>query len=128
MANTPNYASTPRAGSAAISTADTSRTAPTQFGTAMTGAATGTRVDRMVIAATGTTTPGMVRLFLHDGTNYRLLQEIPVAAAAPSATVQAFNVAVDFSGGIMLPNGSHSLRVTTHNAESFHVTAFGGDF
>lgn len=125
MAATPKYASTPRFGRAAISSAETSRTAPSSVGTVVTAVSAGTILERVIIQATGTTTAGMVRLFIHDGTNYSLIKEVPVEARVPSALLQAFAVEIDLDG-ITLPDG-HSLRATTHNAEAFVVTAFGAD-
>lgn len=125
MASTPSYASTPRYGRAAISSAETSRTAPASVGTVLTAAAAGTVLERAIIQATGNTTAGMVRLFVHDGANYSLIKEIEVQPITPSATVKAFAVEVDLDG-VTLPNG-HSLRATTHNAEAFVVSAFGAD-
>lgn len=125
MAATPKYASTPRFGRAAISSAETSRTAPSSVGTVLLAAAAGTVLERAIIQATGTTTIGMVRLWIYDGSNYSLIKEVPVEARVPSASLQAFAVEIDMDG-ITLPDG-HSLRVTTHNAEAFVVSAFGSD-
>jgi hypothetical protein len=130
MASTPIFAATPKVGNASLSLADASRTAPTNVGTVLSGGASGTRVERVVVYATGTTTAGIVRLFLYDGSAYHLLSEISVTAITPSGTVGSFNAVVDFSGPnsvLIVPSG-WSLRATTHNAESFQVTAFGGDF
>lgn len=126
MATTPNFASTVRASAVVISTADTSRTAPTNVGTVFTAGASGSRIDEVSISATGTTTAGAVRLFIYNGTTYFLLQEIIVQAITPSTTLAVFSYDVTFNN-LMLPSG-HSLRATTNNAESFSVIAFGGDF
>lgn len=126
MATTPNFASTVRASAVVISTADTSRTAPTNVGTVFTAGASGSRIDEVSISATGTTTTGVVRLFIYDGTTYFLLQEILVQAITPSTSVAVFTYDTTFNN-MMLPSG-YSLRATTNNAESFSVIAFGGDF
>ena len=130
MASTPIFAATPRVGNAALSLAETSRTAPTNVGTVLTGGTSGTRIERVLVQATGTTTTGLVRLFLYDGSAYHLINETAVTAITPSGTVGAFNAVVDFTAPgslLLIPNG-WSLRATTHNAEAFQVTAFGGDF
>lgn len=130
MASTPIFAATPKVGNAALSLADTSRTAPANVGTVLSGGTSGTRVERVVIVATSTTTAGMVRLFLYDGSAYHLIYEQTIAAITPSATVAAATYTVDFTAPgslLLIPNG-WSLRATTHNAEAFQVTAFGGDF
>jgi len=87
--------------------------------------AAGTLIERVLVQATGTTTQGVVRLFVHDGTNYSLIKEVEVYAVIPSSTVPAFAVQLDMDG-IVLPNG-HGLRATTSKSESFVVTAFGSD-
>lgn len=131
MASIPQFAATPKIGSVVVSTAETSRTAPTNAGTVLTAGSNGTRLNRIQVLATATTTAGTVRLFLHDGTSFRLLAEVPVTAITPSGTVQVFSATlseatnIDFLP-IVLPNG-WSLRAATHNAESFVVTAHGAD-
>lgn len=130
MASTPIFAATPKVGNASISLADTSRTAPTNVGIVLSGGTSGTRVERVRIIATGTTTAGMVRLFLYDGSAYHLIDEVSVSAITPSGTVQPFSATQDYTapGNVLLVPNGWSLRATTHNAEAFQVTAFGGDF
>lgn len=122
-----NYAATPRAAVAQISTANTNRDGTGTIVTVLTAGASGSRVDDITVIATGTTTAGMVRLFINDGSNTRLLLEIPVTAAVPSGTVQAFTYTL-LNQALLLPNG-YSLRAATNNAETFnvHVTR-AGDF
>ena len=124
MAAAPSYAPTPRFGGASISSADTSRTAPT--GTSVLAAgASGTRIELVHINATSTTTQGTVRLWIYTGSNYYLLKEIQVDAVVPSATLPAWAIDVSLDG-LTIPTG-HSLRATTHNAEAFVVLAVGAD-
>ena len=67
---------------------------PGRDGTGVVGtlypAAADVRIDDIQIKARSTTTTGMIRFFLHDGTTYRFLFEVIVGAAVPSATVMAF--------------------------------------
>jgi len=127
MASTPAFASTPKASAVVLAaTADTSRTSPTTVGTVFTAGSSGSRIDEVWVTAVGTTTAGQVRLFLYNGTTYYLLREVLVAAVTPSASVSAFTQVVTFNN-MVLPSG-WSLRATTNNAESFAVTALGGDF
>ena len=122
-----NYASTPRAAVGQVSTANTNRDGTGTLATIFTAGASGSRIDDIVIKAVGTTTAGMVRLFLHDGTNARLLDEIAVPAITPSATVPSF-VAKLVDLAELLPNG-WSLRASTNNAETFNILVTrGGDF
>ena len=129
MAATINFASTPRVSGVTISTANANRDGSGTVGTVITAGSAGTRIDRIRVQATGTTTAGMVRLFLHDGTSSYALEEVTVAAITASATVAAASGAVTFGDQrpLTLPSG-WSIRAGTHNAESFVVTAYGADF
>lgn len=130
MATTGNYASTPRGGQAQISAANTARDGTGTLVTVFAGAATGSRVDDIVFIATGTTTAGMIRLFVSydNGVTNRLFREIPVTAVTPSGTVQAFTTMLT-NVGLLLPNANALLRAATNNAETFNViVANAGDF
>ena len=126
MAAAPNFAATVRASAANIATADTSRTSPTNVGTVFTAGSGGSRIDEINIVSTGTTTAGVVRLWVFTGSVYYLLSETLVTATTPSTSVAVFS-AISTYNNLMLPSG-HSLRATTNNSESFNVIAFGGDF
>lgn len=126
MASTPAFAATPRLGVALLSVANTNRDGSGTIETVLAAGSAGARLERIVIAARGTTTAGMVRLFVHNGTTAYLWREVPVGAATPSGSVQAFREELALED-MVLPNG-HSLRAATHNAEGFNVIAFGGDF
>jgi hypothetical protein len=126
MAADPNFAATPGTEVAQVTAANTARDGTGTVVTVLTAPASGTMVLRVVVKATGTTTAGMIRLFLYNGTNTRLYDEIPVLAITPTATVETFQAEVEYEDCI-LPNG-WELRATTHNAETFNVIAFAGDF
>lgn len=128
MASAPAYAATPNLGVVSIGTADTSLTAPAAAGTAWTAGANGGRVDVVTITAVAATTASsMVRLFVHNGSAYFLLKEIPVPVVTPSATQAAWNTSVTFSGGLSMATG-FTLRATTNNGDDFHIVAQGGNF
>lgn len=145
MATSAQYTKNARQASVAISTANTNRdgtgtmtivwTAPAFVDATNPG---GSRIERIIIQATGTTTAGMVRIFVsNDATantaaNTFLYEEVPVTAATPSTTVQAYTAALQAVTyqtlfPIMIGPGC-TLRVSTANAESFVVTAMGGDY
>lgn len=126
MATSPQYAATPRASFVVLSAANTARDGSGTLETVITAGANGTRIERIIIQATGTTTAGQVRLWLHDGTNGRLMQEVLVSAITASGTVLAFRAEASTAPYLVLPTG-WSLRATTHNAEGFVVTALGAD-
>ena len=95
--------------------------------TVVTAAASGTRIDDIYMVATGTTTAGVIRLFVHDGTNARLLSETLVTAITPSTTVQVWSNTL-LSQGIVLKTG-YSLRASTNNTETFNIIVTrAGDF
>lgn len=129
-ANTvPIFPLTPVIGAGQVSAANTNRDGTGTLATILTGAANGTRVHKVTIHATVTTTAGMVRLFIDDLTNKRLWKEIPVTAITVSATVAGFDYVIQLFGedALHLPNG-YILKGSTHNAEAINVIAEGGSY
>ena len=132
MAINPSYAATPRCAIGQVSTANTARDGTGTIATIFTAGASGSRIDAINLKAIATTTAGMIRLFIHDGTNARLLTEVPVVAVTPSATAPAWEVQLNTNSmsqmlPIILPTG-YSLRAATNNAETFNLLCVGGDF
>jgi hypothetical protein len=124
MAASPQYVGTPKSPSVTISTANALRDGTGTLDTLLTAGASGSRVDRLNLTATGTTTAGMIRLFVGTA----LIKEIPVIAITPSATQPAWSADVDFERGLVL-QAAAVLKAGTHNAESFNLTVVnGGDF
>ena len=126
MATSPVFAVSPRIGTVSISTADSSYTAPTNVGTLITGASTGTRISEIVVKNAATSAAAIVRIFLYDGSTYWLFDEVTVAAATGSSTVQQSRVSTVYNN-LILPSASWSVRVTTSVSQATHVTAFGAD-
>lgn len=127
MAAEPAFAATPRIASVNIATANTNRDGTGTIATLITGVAAGTRIAEIVCKARGTTTAGMVRVFLHDGTTFFLFDEIAIAAvASPGASTATTRTSNSYTN-LVLPNASWSVRVSTHNAESIDVSALGAD-
>jgi hypothetical protein len=128
MATTPQFAVTPRIGAVSVATADASYTAPSSVGTLITGASTGTRIAEIVVKCASTSAAAIVRIFLHDGTTstYWLFDEVTVAAATGSSTVQQTRVSTSYNN-LILPSASWSVRVTTSVSQATHVTALGAD-
>lgn len=116
-------------GAVAIGTANAGRDGSGTVGTVLTAGANGTRICRIQIKATVTTTAGMVRLYIYTGSVYYLWREVAVTAVTPSATVAAFESTVELLGerALVLPTG-YSLRASTENGENFNVVADGGDY
>lgn len=132
MSTSANYVAVPNCGIAQISTANTNRDGTGTIGTVFTAGASGSRIDAIDLKATGTTTAGMIRLFIHNGTTAYLLTEVPVLAITPSATLPAWEAQLNTNTmtqvlPVILPTG-YSLRVSTEKAETFNVIALGGNF
>lgn len=126
MSTSPQYASFPLLGAATISTANTNRDGTGTMGTVLTAGTNGSRVDDIDITAQGTTTAGMVRLFIHDGTTARLWREVPVTANTASSSNAAFFYRL--TGLALILKSGMSLRASTEKAESFNVlVSNGGD-
>ena len=129
MASTPAFVATPKSPFIIISTGVTTRTISgvTGLSSLYAGGSSGSRVDQIVIRATGTTTAGCIRLFMYSGSgNATLIDEIAVPSFVPAATESAYNINRTYSN-LVVPNG-YTLYVCTHNSESFAVHAIGGDF
>lgn len=132
MAVNAQFSAVVKLGTAPLATANALRDGTGAVATVLTAGSAGTRINAIKIKATATTTAGMIRLFINDGSFSRLLTEVPVAAVTPSATVATFEAALSEAAGaldipLFLPAG-HSLRASTERAETFNVVAFGGDF
>lgn len=126
MALNPVFAVTPRISSVSIATSDSSYTSPTNVGTLITGANTGTRISEIVVKNAATSAAAIVRVFLFDTTNYWLFDEISIAAATGSATVAQSRTSVTYTN-LILPSSSWSIRVTTSVSQTTHVIALGAD-
>lgn len=133
MATAAQYAATPKVGSALLTTADTSLTAPTTVGTVFTAGSSGSRIDYIDIQGVATTTASIVNLFIYDGTTYFLWQQVPVVAVTSSTTAVAFNANLSSNSNanvmpLCIPTG-YSLRATVTVTQSgIRVIAYGGDF
>lgn len=128
MATTAQYAATARTAVGQVTTANTNRNGTGTIATIFTGGTNGSRIDDINIVATGTTTAGVVRLFLNDGTTSYLLQEILVTAITPSTTVQVFSFQL-LNQAIILASSSWSLRASTQIGETFNILVTrAGDF
>lgn len=110
-----------------VSTANANRDGTGTIATILTAGIQGTQVDLVRVVATGATTLGVVRLYIHDGANYRLYEEILVSAITPGVTVAVFEAEFVPTQPLVLPTG-YSLRASTNNAETFNVIVHAGNF
>lgn len=125
----PIFPVTPVVAVANISTANTARTATgvTNLTLVRAGGTNGTRVDRVRIQATATTTAGMIRLWLYSGTgNAQLRHEEVVSAVTVGASTPAYNTEVTFAD-LLIPTG-WSLYASTEKSEAFNIILHGGDY
>ena len=132
MATQAQYAATPRLGIGQVSAANTNRDGNGPLATILSAGASGSRLDAIDLKAVSATTAGMIRLFIHDGVNARLLTEVPVTAITPSGTLPSWETQLNANTmtqvlPLVLPTG-YSLRAATNNSEIFNVIALGGDF
>ncbi len=129
-ANTsPIFTLTPNVGAVAISTANANRDGTGTIGTVFTAGANGSRISKIQIKATVTTTAGTIRLFIYTGSVYFLWREITTSAITVSATLPAFEYTLRLIGedALNLPTG-YSLRASTEKAENYNIIAEGGDY
>ena len=126
MASSPAFAVTPIVGMAQVSVANTNRDGTTgTYVTLLTAGSSGTRVAEIVTQGTVTTTAGMVRLFLTDGTTTRMFDEVSIAAATVSGTVKGNRVSTTYTN-LVIPSG-WSIKASTHNAEAINIWALGAN-
>lgn len=127
MAQDPQFTATPKVGKAKLTAANPNRDGTGTIVSGFAAGANGSRVEYAVVKASVSTTAGMVRVFVHDGTTADLLTEIPVNPVNVAANTPAFETITTFLNGMVLPPG-YSLRFSTEKAEAITVTCFGGDF
>jgi len=124
---TPIFVDTPKHPSVRISTANTARDGTGTLGTVFTAGADGSFFKGIRVQAEGTTTAGVVRIFIQTAGagNNELIKELLITATTPSTSVEAFSIEWYPSGGIVLA-ATDVLKASTHNAETFSVWAEGG--
>lgn len=113
---------TANTGTGVVSVANTNRngtgTLVDILTTAITTASVGTLVKKVTIKGRANATRGMVRLFMFDGTNTRLIEEFDIEALVQVNIQPTFEVSydVDWSLGTGL-----TIRASTDKAEPFVV-------
>jgi hypothetical protein len=132
MAANPSFIGTPRIGIGSVTTGQTARTTGTTSNLVdvITGASTGTRILEVVVKSTGQPADSVVTLWLNDGTNNILFDEIDVGApAAGSNTVVAYRTSQTYAN-LILPSASWKLVAgctVTPTSGAIVVHALGGD-
>jgi hypothetical protein len=113
---------TANTGMVVISTANSNLDGTGTLGTVLTAASNGTLVKRITVKAQGNVTQGMVRLFVYDGTNTRLLEEILIPAVTQGSTEMSFEQTIECNYRLQ---ATYVLKASTQNAETFNVIAEG---
>lgn len=109
-ANTnPIFVLTPNTGIARIAAANTASDGSGTTVTCFTAGANGSRVDEIRVtnsqaAALGSSAM-VIRIFIYNGTSYRLLAEQALATASRSTTVVGAAITFSFPGGLLLSSG-----------------------
>lgn len=89
----------------------------------------GARIEQIHLQALGTTTLGMIRLFIKIGSTYYPLKEVPVTAVTPDGAngVPAWSADLNFNPPLLLEKDA-SITIATQKAESFSSNiTLGGD-
>lgn len=111
-------------GQASMTAANTALDGTGTTYTIVSGAADGTHVKHIVLAAAGNTTAGRLALFAVNGATKTLIFTVLVDARTPSATINPYQLTVPINR--ILGTGD-SIEGCTYNAETFKATAWGGD-
>lgn len=129
MAASPAFVSTPRIGRCSLSTANTATDGTGTINDLITGVSAGTRVLSVNVQGTATTVAALVNLFLWDGTQWDLFDQITISATTGSNTVKGYRLVTAYTD-LVLPSASHKLGATITVAPTtgtVRVLAFGGD-
>lgn len=130
MATTPQFTTLARIGAVTVSTANTGRDGTGTVATVLTAGASGTRVEEVILKATGDPADSIVTLFLHDGTTFFLFDEFDLGnPAAASATVTGYRLSRTYDNLVLPTSWSLRAAITVAlTAGVINVIALGGDF
>lgn len=138
MAMNPQYIGSVKTSVATISTANTAFDGAGAMATVFTAGQNGARIERVSVSAAGTTTAGVVNLFVstdsaaNNAANTHIYDSVPVAAVTPSATVAPFQSSKSEANASdkwpLILGPGQTLRASTTKAENFRVVAVGGDY
>lgn len=130
MAVSPAFIGTPRIGVGSVSTANTNRDGTGTIVDVITGASTGTRILEVVFKADGDPADCTVVLYLYDGANSVVFDELDLGnPAAGSATVASYRGTLTYAN-LVLPSATWKLQASitaTPTAGTVKVIALGGD-
>lgn len=110
---------------ATISTANSNLDGTGTLGTVLTAAANGTLLKTVTVKAIVNTTQGMVRLFIYDGVNTKLIAEVEIPAVTKGANDTAFEAVLTLNFSM---KAAWVLKASTEKGESFNIIAEGLDW
>ncbi len=125
---------------ASIATANTGRDGSGTIGTLYTAVAAasggqGAIVQSITCCATGVTTAGVIRMWRKVSSTSTLLREFLVGAITPSTSIEVFKLTTaqgaDVNGRLtinLLLEPGDIIAFSTHNAETFNITADIGEY
>ena len=129
MAASPAFISTPRIGRLSLSTANTATDGTGTINDLIVGVSAGTRILSVNVQGTATTVAALVNLFLFDGTNWDLFDQVTISAITGSNTVKGYRLVTAYTD-LVLPSATWKLGATITVAPTtgtVRVAAFGGD-
>lgn len=129
MAASPSFISTPRIGRLSLSTANTATDGTGTINDLIVGASAGTRVLSVNVQGTATTVAALMNLFLWDGTQWDLFDQVTITATTGSTTVKGYRLVTAYTD-LVLPSASYKLGATITVAPTtgtVRVSAWGGD-
>ena len=129
MAASPAFISAPRIGRLSLSTANTATDGTGTINDLIVGVAAGTRVLSVNVQGTATTVAALVNLFLWDGTQWDLFDQVTITATTGSNTVKGYRLVTAYTD-LVLPSASYKLGATITVAPTtgtVRVSAWGGD-
>jgi len=129
MAASPAFISTPRIGRVSLSSSNTATDGTGTITDLITGVSAGTRVLSINVQGTATTVAALVNIFLWDGTQWDLFDQITISATTGSNTAKAYRLVTAYTD-LVLPSASWKLGATITvqpTTGTVRVTAFGGD-
>ena len=129
MAASPSFISTPRIGRLSLSTANTATDGTGTINDLIVGASAGTRVLSVNVQGTATTVAALVNLFLWDGTQWDLFDQVTITATTGSNTAKGYRLVTPYTD-LVLPSASWKLGATITvqpTSGTVRVAAFGGD-
>jgi hypothetical protein len=121
---------TANTGIVTISMSNSNRDGTGTLGTVLTAGSNGTLIKTVTVKAVGSTgtSQGMIRLFIYDGTNTRLLKEIevpPTTVNTTTGTDPTFETTIELNYKL---KASWVLKASTQAGDSFNIIAEGLDW